>query len=217
MAAILSRGGWAKFTPKEDMDSHMQTLIIKALALIQYKNRKSNFGDKSVIRSSYFHNGISYTGKNTSMYWIRALLMPPARESAAMILILFTWNTPIRKSKDYVYGIWGYKVLGIWKGYYRVKKSLVSCMKPWNEARNNKYMKYHSKLTYQCQNQEGPRYQVSWGQHGAHLGSTGPRWAQYWPHEPCYLGLYMVSILCWSGISQMLEKVTALHTACLSV
>ena len=29
----------------------------------------------------------------------------------------------IRKSKDYVYGIWVYKVLGIWKGYYRVKKN----------------------------------------------------------------------------------------------
>ena len=24
----------------------------------------------------------------------------------------------IRKNKDYVYGIWVYKVLGIWKGYY---------------------------------------------------------------------------------------------------
>ena len=28
----------------------------------------------------------------------------------------------IRKSTDYVYGIWVYKVLGLWKGYYRVKK-----------------------------------------------------------------------------------------------
>ena len=28
----------------------------------------------------------------------------------------------IRKSEDYVYGKWGYKLLGIWKGYYRVKK-----------------------------------------------------------------------------------------------
>ena len=28
----------------------------------------------------------------------------------------------IGKSKDYVYGIWVYKVLDIWKGYYRVKK-----------------------------------------------------------------------------------------------
>ena len=24
--------------------------------------------------------------------------------------------------------------------------------------------------------------------HGAHLGTTGPRWAPCWPHEPCYLG-----------------------------
>ena len=53
----------------------------------------------------------------------------------------------IRRSKDYVYGIWVYKALGLWKGYYRVKKSLVSYMKPRTEARNNKYMKYHSKLT----------------------------------------------------------------------
>ena len=58
-------------------------------------------------------------------------------------------NQLIRKSKDYVYGIWVYKALDIWKGYYRVKKSLVSYVKPWTEARNNKYMKYHSKLTYQ--------------------------------------------------------------------
>ena len=60
-------------------------------------------------------------------------------------------NAAIRNSKDYVYGKWVYKVLGIWKGYHRVKKSSpVSCMKPWTEARNNdKYMKYHSTLTYQ--------------------------------------------------------------------
>ena len=61
---------------------------------------------------------------------------------------LSTWKLQIRKSKDYVYGIWVYKALDIWKGYYRVKKSLVSYVKPWTEARN-KYMKYHSKLTYQ--------------------------------------------------------------------
>ena len=32
------------------------------------------------------------------------------------------WLHAIRKSKDYVYGIWVYNVLGIWKYYYRVKK-----------------------------------------------------------------------------------------------
>ena len=25
-------------------------------------------------------------------------------------------------------------------------------------------------------------------QHGAHLDPAGPRWAPYWPHEPCYQG-----------------------------
>ena len=27
---------------------------------------------------------------------------------------------------------------------------------------------------------------ISWGQHGAHLGPVGPRWAPCWPHELCY-------------------------------
>ena len=35
---------------------------------------------------------------------------------------------------------------------------------------------------------EQPRKQSSWGQHGAHLGPLGPRWAPCWPHEPCYHG-----------------------------
>ena len=33
-----------------------------------------------------------------------------------------------------------------------------------------------------------PWWQGSCGQHGAHLGPTGPMWAPYWPHELCYLG-----------------------------
>ena len=28
----------------------------------------------------------------------------------------------------------------------------------------------------------------AWGQHGAHLGPVGPRWAPCRPHAPCYLG-----------------------------
>ena len=38
-----------------------------------YQYRKSICGDKAVVRSSYLHNGISYAGKMTSLYWIRAL------------------------------------------------------------------------------------------------------------------------------------------------
>ena len=33
-----------------------------------------------------------------------------------------------------------------------------------------------------------PWEQGSWGQHGANLGPTGPRWAPCRPHELCYLG-----------------------------
>ena len=32
-----------------------------------------------------------------------------------------------------------------------------------------------------------PWQQGSRGQHGAHLASTGPRWAPCWPHELCYM------------------------------
>ena len=37
--------------------------------------------------------------------------------------------------------------------------------------------------------------QGSWGQHAAHLGPAGPRWAPCWPHELCYLG-YKCCALC---------------------
>ena len=35
-----------------------------------YHYRKSHCGDKTVIRSSYLHNGISYTIKMSSLYWL---------------------------------------------------------------------------------------------------------------------------------------------------
>ena len=39
-----------------------------------------------------------------------------------------------------------------------------------------------------------PWQQGSWGQHGAHLGPTGPRWAPCWPHELCYLGCFFLGV-----------------------
>ena len=42
------------------------------IKMSSYRYRKSHCGDKTVVRSSYLHNGISYTGKMTSFYWIRA-------------------------------------------------------------------------------------------------------------------------------------------------
>ena len=39
-----------------------------------YQYKKFHCGDKTVVRSSHLHNGISYTGKTTSLYWISALI-----------------------------------------------------------------------------------------------------------------------------------------------
>ena len=36
-----------------------------------YQYRKSHCADKTILVSSYLHNGIYYTGKMTSLYWIR--------------------------------------------------------------------------------------------------------------------------------------------------
>ena len=37
-----------------------------------YQYRKSYCGDKTILRPSYFHNKIFFTGKMTSLYWIKA-------------------------------------------------------------------------------------------------------------------------------------------------
>ena len=39
------------------------------IKMSSYQYRKFHCGDKTVVRSSYLHNGISYTGKMASLYW----------------------------------------------------------------------------------------------------------------------------------------------------
>ena len=48
-------------------------------AQIQYKDdilpvKEIPYGNRTIWRQSYLHDGISYTGKITSLYWIRALI-----------------------------------------------------------------------------------------------------------------------------------------------
>ena len=47
------------------------------IKMTSYKHRKSHCGHKTILRPSYLHNGISYTGKMTSLYWIRAQVWRP--------------------------------------------------------------------------------------------------------------------------------------------
>ena len=42
------------------------------IKMSSYQYRKSHCGDKMILRPSYLHNGISYTSKTTSLYWIGA-------------------------------------------------------------------------------------------------------------------------------------------------
>ena len=40
------------------------------IKMTSYQYRKSHWGEKTILRPSYLHNGISYTGKTISLYWI---------------------------------------------------------------------------------------------------------------------------------------------------
>ena len=42
------------------------------IKMSSYLYRKSHCGDKMTLQPSYLHNGISYTSKMASLYWIRA-------------------------------------------------------------------------------------------------------------------------------------------------
>ena len=55
-----------------------------------YQYRKSHCGDKTILRPSYLHNGISYTGKMASLYWIGALVSGSIKSLAAANLT-FWW------------------------------------------------------------------------------------------------------------------------------
>ena len=69
---------WGKFTSTSGCPSqrasNMETGPRFNIKISSYQYRKSHCGDKTVVRSSYLNNGISYIGKTTSLYWIRALV-----------------------------------------------------------------------------------------------------------------------------------------------
>ena len=52
------------------------------IKMTSYQYRKSHCGNKTVVRSSYLHKGISYTGKMSSLYWIGALDAEEKRENS---------------------------------------------------------------------------------------------------------------------------------------
>ena len=45
------------------------------IKMSSYQYRKPRCGDKMILWPSYLHNGVSYTGKMTSLYWVRTLVI----------------------------------------------------------------------------------------------------------------------------------------------
>ena len=78
-----------------------------------YQYRKSHSGDKTVVRSSYLHNGISYIGKMSSLYWIRAQ-KASLRHSDIIVLILQYTRTSYMHNISDISNIWK-QFTDIWK------------------------------------------------------------------------------------------------------
>ena len=58
------------------------------IKMSSYQYRKSHCGDKTILRPSYLHNGISYTGKMMSFYWIGA---QNADYIFTIVFEMYTW------------------------------------------------------------------------------------------------------------------------------
>ena len=79
--SVIQWGGWGGFNIKTP----------------SYQYRKSHYGDKTILRPSYLHNGISYAGKMTSLYWIRVLISMRWKPngSQSSYIIWYTEHTSI--------------------------------------------------------------------------------------------------------------------------
>ena len=54
-----------------------------------YQYRKSHYGDKTVVRSSHFYNGIFFTGRMASLYWISHLVLRQPADFLVICILVF--------------------------------------------------------------------------------------------------------------------------------
>ena len=71
MYAVYDHVFWTTLVQKLEYTGITKGLF--NIKMTSYQYRKSHCGDKTILRLSYLHNGIPYTGKMTSLFWIRAL------------------------------------------------------------------------------------------------------------------------------------------------
>ena len=85
-----------------------------------YQYRKSHCGDKAVISPSSLHNGISYTGKITCLYWIRALV-------SSVQASMWPSNFQLRGKIPYQGGLYQFECWG-WPQGNKIFKRLIILM-----------------------------------------------------------------------------------------
>ena len=61
------------------------------IKMSSYQYRNSHRGDKTILRPSYLHNGISFTGKMASLYWMWALGLLANWVLIALVLDFLFW------------------------------------------------------------------------------------------------------------------------------
>ena len=61
--------------PRGSETSRSLTIRRLNIKMSPYQYRKSHCGNKTILRPSYLHSGISYTDTMTSLYWIRTLIL----------------------------------------------------------------------------------------------------------------------------------------------
>ena len=63
------------------------------IKMSSYQYRKSYCGDKIILRPSYLHNGISYIGKMSSLYWIGTQTLP-------VLIPCYLYKSPLVATQD---------------------------------------------------------------------------------------------------------------------
>ena len=125
--------------------------------MISYQHRKSHCGDKRILRPSYLHNGISFTGKMTSLYWIRAQVCQLSSSAyQAVSNGLYKWGAI-------------FQTVSLQELLSNVKLSVKVDKSMWNLHINYQSNRWHYKATM--------LYYLGYPDskvHGAHLGPDGP-------------------------------------------
>ena len=85
------------------------------IKMSSYQYRKPHCGDKTILRPSYLHNGVSYTGKMASLYWIRA--------QGIIVLTQFVWYIPVSTPRPSSH--WGRDKMAI------ISQTIFSNAFPW--------------------------------------------------------------------------------------